>query len=599
MGCSDLSDIDRRTDDLVRQRSLLLGGEGLVPMRTFHEPSGIDDARVRAEEPNTLDPSVSALRFVPADEARDVADRLNKFTEPASEGKRLDLTSALRTAQTTGRELLNAEEEYLLAAIRLLIERHRWDPQFFASITPQFVDQYIRGATNTTALQVVNELRVTQRLPYGGAIEARYLYSLTEQLRQRVGERFTDSSALILDATIPLLRGAGDIARETLIQSERDLVYAARTFEDFRRTYLVQIARDYFALVQQQRAIENQQNALTQLRNLEQRTSALVEAGRLAEFQKNIASNDVLVATSRLAQQRETFTLALDRFKVRLGVGVNEPVIVVPESLEVPEPDITPGEAARVALEFRLDLQTQRDRVDDQRRAVRNAKNGLLPDLNLFANAQLNATPLGTSQVAIVNPDTRDAAAGVTFGLPLDRETERLTLRSAVIVLEQNQRALEQARDNVVVDARARVREIERARFALQLQERAVFINKRRLEEQQLKVDTVTAQEVVDTANALRDAENARDQAVTDLRNAVLDYLLGTGQLRVGRDGQLLRIPGMELAAPSKPVKPVVTDPAAPTPATSITPPTPAAPSGAPAGVPPPVPPADTPPQAP
>jgi hypothetical protein len=63
----------------------------------------------------------------------------------------------------------------------------------------------------------------------------------------------------------------------------------------------------------------------------------------------------------------------------------------------------------------------------------------------------------------------------------------------------------------------------------------------------------------VDTANALRDAERARDQARTDLRNSILDYLLATATLRVQRDGTFEMLPGME--AGSEPPVPPPGDP--------------------------------------
>ncbi len=539
-GChGDLSDIDARTDELVRQRSLLLGGQGVVPTRSWKEPPDLDRPESRRERPDTTDPEASALRLRVADENRDVAARLSAMVKPAESGLELDLTGSLRQAQMTGRELLNAEEEYILAAIRLLLEKHLWSPRFFASISPQIVDRYAPFQQNTTALEVVNQLGVTQRLPYGGQVEAAYVYSIAEQLREVATDRYVDSSSLVLSANVPLLRGAGDIAREDLIQRERDLVYAARTFEDFRRSYLVSIARDYFDLLQQQREIANQENALKQLRALETRTAALVEAGRQAEFQKNIASNDVLVATSRLASQAERYVLALDRFKVRLGLQVSASVVIKGEPLDLPEPDITPEAAGELALQYRLDLQTLRDRLEDQRRAVRNSKNLLLPDLSVFGSASLGGDPFSQRAQPIFNPDRSTVSGGLTLNLPLDRETERLQLRASIIAFEQQQRALEQTRDNVIVDARSRVRAIERTRFALQLADRAVFINRRRMEEQELKADTVTAQDVVDTANALRDAENARDGAATDLKNAILDYLVSTGQLRVSRAGLL------------------------------------------------------------
>jgi outer membrane protein TolC len=99
------------------------------------------------------------------------------------------------------------------------------------------------------------------------------------------------------------------------------------------------------------------------------------------------------------------------------------------------------------------------------------------------------------------------------------------------------------------------VREIERARFSLQLAEDRVQIALRRQEEQEIKADEITAQALVDTENVLDSARRARNQAKTDVRNAVLDYLIATGTLRVRRDGTFQPLPGME-AAPGPELSP-------------------------------------------
>jgi outer membrane protein TolC len=70
----------------------------------------------------------------------------------------------------------------------------------------------------------------------------------------------------VLSGDIPLLRGAGSVAREGLIQAERDLIYQSRSFERSRRTLLVSIARDYFNLLEQQAVIQNQ---MLQIQGLE------------------------------------------------------------------------------------------------------------------------------------------------------------------------------------------------------------------------------------------------------------------------------------------------------------------------------------------
>ena len=447
---------------------------------------------------------------------------------------------------------MNAEEDYVLAAIRVLVQRHGFDLQLFGSTSAQVTSTNTPGDFNQDVpLSILNQLGLSQRLPDGGRVAARLIWDATDLLRTSSTGRYTQASRLVLSGEIPLLRGAGAVAREDLIQAERELVYAARSFEDFRRSFLVQIARDYFNLLQQQAQIRNQERQLESLRKLADRTQALVEAGRVAEFERNIAASRVLQAAATLATQRENYILAVDRFKVRLGLDPLDPVTIAPLVLTLPEPEVTPEQATQLALEYRLDLQTRRDRLEDARRTVAFRENDLLPDARLFGSTTFRTKPTGSNEFApreggfVYEPEDIVLTGGITVDWGLDREVERLTVRQAQIAQQQRERDLSLARDNIIVEVRARVREIDRARFALRLAEESVGINRRRLEEQDLKRDSIDAQTAVDTENDLLDAENARDQAVTDLRNAILNYLLASGQLRVARDGSLEPLPGM------------------------------------------------------
>ncbi len=551
-GCHDnLSDIDARTASLIEHRSGLLGPSSRQPERMFGEPQDAD-ASARVKVPPSINPATEELNFVPADAARDVAARLEGYARAPDDAVRLDLQGAWRQVQRSAREYLSAEEDYILAAIRLLIQRHAFDPRFFANSSIAAVKTDTPGdSRERVPLSIMNSLGLTQRFENGATVAATWVWNASEQLRTSATGRYTQSSSLVLSGTLPLLRGAGDVARADLIQAERDLVYAARAFEDFRRTYLVSIARDYFNLVQQLAQIRNQESQLVSLVQLQNRTKALVEAGRLAEFQTAIAAAQVLQGRSTLASLRETFILSLDRFKVRLGLDVNAPVLLDPVALRLPEPEINPAEAAAQALEYRLDLQTRRDRHDDARRNVEFVKNNLLPDANLFASATGRTRPASGSDGTpreggvVYEPGDIVYQGGINISLPLDKEIERLNVRSATITMEQRRREVEQTRDNIIVEVRSRVRQIDRSRFALTLAEQAVQINRRRLEEQELKRDEVTAQQIVETNNVLLSAENARDQAVTDLRNAILDYLVSSATLRVARDGTLEALPGM------------------------------------------------------
>lgn len=546
-GCDpDLKAIDAQTDSLVRDRIAKLGGGAVAPGVRTDSPQQVVSSRTLVEkEPPSTNPAATDLRFNPAAESRDVAARLAGLQADTLENARsLDLNASFLEAQQGAREYLTAEEDYILAAIRLLIERHRFSPRLFANSALDYQQIQTSGSRDMT-LRLVNQLGARQQLPFGGEVAARWIWDASENLRSASSGRYIQSSRLVLDGNIPLLRGAGDIAQETLIQSERDLVYGARRFESFRREFLVAIARDYFQLLQQLDSINSTERQVEALQVLERRQRAWLAAGRVREFEVNLATNSVLQAQAGLANQREGYILLLDRFKVRLGLPVRTPVTVVPTELTLAEPEISLDDATHNALEFRLDLQNERDKLDDSRRQVVNAKNQLLPDLNIRGNVTF-PTKIGAREGGSVYEfDDVQFGAGATLDLPLDRRIEQLQLRQSMIALQQQQRAFDKFRDDLILDVRARTREIERARLNLTLAEERVKINQRRKEEQDLKPDEVTTQEQVDTANDLREAERARDQAKADLRNAVLDFLLATGQLRVKRDGALETLPGM------------------------------------------------------
>lgn len=559
-GCgSGMSDIDEKTTRLLRESAerLSAGSTGqpddvggtVPPDRAYPMTEGIDDPRLRSKQPGTTNPALGSLTFKTAAESRNVSERLQSLQAQSldqPDAMKIDLAAALSQSQKTAREFITQQEEYILTAIRLLIEEHRWSPRLFNDTSVGYSNAQADGDATENTLSIMNELGVRQQLPFGGQVAARWIWEASEDLRSSVSGQYEQSSRIVLDGNIPLLRGAGDVAQESRIQARRNLVYAARTFEDFRRTFMVSLARDYFNLLLSQDSIASQERQLDSLVQLEERQGEWYRAGKLPEFEVNLARNNVLNARASLANLREQYILSLDRFKIRLGLDVRQPVEILSFELPVPEPDVSLDEATMMALEYRLDLQNQRDQVDDTKRQVRNARNNLLPDLNLSGSLTLPTDADEREGGAVYEPDDASYSTAMTLSLPLDREIERLQLRSTIIAVQQAQRTYEQSRDNVVLDVRARVREIERARLNLDLAQERVNITLRRQEEQKIKEDEVDTQARVDTANDLLQAERARDQARTDVRNAVLDYLLATGQLRVGRDGRFQPLPGMD-----------------------------------------------------
>ncbi len=552
-GCSDpLARVDARTDRLLRERSAELGGGAVAPSVRDGNPTDPRRAGQTSTSLPTSNPGAQQLNFRPAQADRDVADRLERYAseslpmpgEAASDNVRtISLTEAFRLAQASGREHRFAEEDYILSAIRLLIERHLWSPRLFNDTRVGLSGSGTDGRFEH-ALDLINTLRVTKRLPYGGSVEARWIVNATDQLRTQATGRYTQSSELALSGNIPLLRGAGQAARESRIQAERDLIYAARAFERFRRELLVDIASDYFSLIQARNRIENQVRQLDGLKRDDEATGEKVKAGRLRAFQQQITASRLSQAQQQLARLRENYILQLDRFKQRLTLDISEPIDIDPDIFDLREPDATLREAMGLALEYRLDLQNRRDQLDDQRRAVANARNDLLPDLDLDASVSVPTDPGQMNGGFAIDPDQLDYSVGATFSLPLDRRIERLSLRQALIGLERAQRNYDEFRDGVIISGRQAVRNVDLAQFQLRLAEEQVRINELGLEELLLRDDS-DPQSVVDRRNDLLNAEDARDQAIADLRNAILQFLLATGQARVRPDGTFEPLPGM------------------------------------------------------
>lgn len=563
-GCERPLTIDERVQRLLSATQVKTGSNANPP--TMHRTEdGLGATRVRQtrSNPDTVNVTAADIPYQPASEDRDVRARLDRYSEQAGvpktltdeQGNRLpremvpgsvamNLSDSLRQSQRTGREFISAEEDTMLAAIRVLTERHLWGPRLFNDTTVG-INGTGNNGQSSSALNVVNQLRATQRLPYGGAVEAAWIWNATEQLREQATGSYQQSSRLALSGSIPLLRGAGLVAREDIIQAERDLIYRTRSFERFRREYLVSICNEFFSLVQAQKQIANTERQLDSSKWVEKSVKARVEAGRTDSFEANLTTNQRLSVEASLASQRESFILQVERFKIRLGMPLEARLDIREIDLDLPEPDIDVDEAARRALEFRLDLQNSRDQLDDARRGVFNARDQLLPDLNISGSVGVPTDSAKRNGGLAPSTGDLDYAASATLSLPLDREVERLNLRSQIIGLQRRQRQYEQDRDNVVVRVRSSLRNVDLARFQLQLAEQQVEINRRRLEGQKLKQDTVTPQALVDSLNELLSAENGRDRAQTELRNAILNYLLESDQLRVTREGTFEPLRGM------------------------------------------------------
>ncbi len=552
-GCQGgIESIDSRVNTLMSETAAGIGG-GAVSPEYGHSIRSRAGADLYVERPTTENPMPESLEFIaapPSGAKEDVArvmGRLEQYSRVQGDALEMNLAAALAYAFKHSRDYRFAEEEFVLASLRLLIERHQWGPRFFNDTTVTASAVGDNGLFDSS-LRLVNEFRVTQRLPYGGEVSARALASATEDLHQAVSGEKVQTADIILAANIPLLRGAGQTARESRIQQERNVVYAARTFERFRREFIFSIATDFLDLIVRQRSIENAERQVESLQDLAARETALFQSGRNTRFDAALAEQRTVVARDSLNNQRENDRLAVDRFKVQLGMPTEQALVLLESSLNLPTPEIDIEDVVRMAMTYRLDLQTERDRVIDRKRAVLNARNDLLPDLDLSGSVSI-PTDGGKDRAGLdFAPDDTSFTAGITFGLPLDREIERLSVRTTQINYERAVRNYEEFADNLAVTARAATRDIDRALFSLDIQRTSIRIAEDRLASIKAAPGRVTPRDSSDAVDDLNRARNDYDRAYRDLQVALLRYLLESGQLRVDEDGAILPLRGMEMS---------------------------------------------------
>lgn len=486
-------------------------------------------------------PEVSDYRSSARDRAVEDSLVLGPIS-PRRKFLRLDLFGALTYATQHSREYKTSMESVYLAALDVTLERHLLSPRFFAE---QSLNYNGTPSSNTTdaryqsALSATSNVGVRQRLPYGGEVVAQGLVNFVDALNSNATSG--ENAQVALSASVPLLRGAGFTNLEGLISSEREVVYTIRDFETFRRRFLVDVASNYFNLLTSRSAVLNRRLQLENQIDLVERSRALYAAGKTNYLDVQRSINSQISGETSLIQAEEQYRASLDSFKLTLGMPIDTELEIVPIELDVSIPEVDPADAVKLAQLYRLDVATARDQIDDAKRRVNNAKNGLLPDLNMTGRTTYNS--LAGEPANNFDSTTGQYSAGVTLGLPLDRVAERNTYRRTLIQLQQAQRSYELSRDNAEVAARNALRRIRSARDRVELQKTNVQISEKRLElaNQLLRAPLINPlpglsssnRDVVEAQQGLISAQDSLDQARATLQIQVLNYYRDTGTLRI------------------------------------------------------------------
>ena len=461
-----------------------------------------------------------------------IRDRL-RFGPPslAERPIRLNFFDALQYGVQNSRGYKSQMEELYLQALDVTLQRQLFSPRPFAGGSLQYTgaqgDAQYRAALNT-ALRA----GVRQRLPYGGEVVAEGLVGFVNALDGNITSG--ESAEIALTGSIPLLRGAGMVNLEPLIREERNLVYQVRSFESFRRDFVISVATQYFRLLNLQQSVLNRRLNYASYVTLTERSRALYAAGRVAFLELQRSLQELLTAENALITAQQTFLSALDEFKLLLGMPTEQPLEIVPVELDVSLPQVGDAEALELAFKYRLDFQTLRDRTEDARRRVANARNGLLPDLDLSGEARLG----NRNDAAASSLDSRTGtyAARIDLDLPVDRIVERTQYRASLIDVRRAQRDLEALQDNIASDVRESLRLMQESQLSLQIQRQGIELAERRRENAYTLLrsgKSTSTRDLVEAQNSMLRARDQFEQARATLQINVLRFLRNSGTLRL------------------------------------------------------------------
>jgi outer membrane protein TolC len=469
------------------------------------------------------------------------------------------LTDALAYAQRHRREYQTAKEDLYLAALALTLEHHLWTPQFAASLRGVY-GNFGEVTDFDQATRFVADLSVAQRLPYGGEFTAAAVSTLIRDVKRNITASEGSSIALGLD--IPFLRGAGHVAQENLVQLERSLTYAVRRFERFRRQQLVDVTQRYLNLLRVKQSVTDAITSLRSAENLHERALEYQKRGMADVLDTGRAEEQMLSERNRVASQREAFRAAADQFKIAIGMLVAEPVGLDDlETIESIEQQVEEGKypllrvssaaqeaehAVSVATQYRLDVLTRRDQIDDAKRGVAIAKNALLPDLDWTSSLTFDTDPehykLGAFEHARATWRTE-----VMLSMN-DRFRERNAYRSSLIDVRRAQRSHTDQLERVRADVLSAINQIRLQGLTLGIQQRRLDVaeNNRAHAEYLFEKGRASNREYVEAQNEYIGAQNSLNSAKTSRWTALLNFRLATGTLRVDEDGVQHDDPALE-----------------------------------------------------
>ncbi len=449
----------------------------------------------------------------------------------------LSLAQAVTLATAHNRDYQSQKEALYLTALDLTLARHQFARQWFGTIDASY-------ARNSTDESVGSGIGVGfEQLLAGGAQISTSI--AIDWARFLTGDPRT-SLVSVLSASVvqPLLRGSSrEVVQENLTQAERNALYQIRSFNRYRKTFVASIVDEYYSVLQRRDEVINAKSNYDMQVESKRRLDMYAEAGRVNRFDVDEAEQSMLRAENSWVAARQRYEQAVDEFKIRLSLPTDADVKLDPNELEalknvgISNPNYTLDAAVETALARRLDLANSADRVDDAERKVMVAADNLGAELNLTGSASVGSTE--STKFTRLQFHNGTYGLGLEADLPFDRKAERNAYREALIAFTQQQRTYQNDVDSVKLEVRDAYRRLREQTESYRIQKLSLELAQKRVKSNEMLLDAgrITVRLLLDSQNALVDAQNNYTRALVNHTVTKLNFFSDIGVLQVRPDG--------------------------------------------------------------
>ncbi len=503
------------------------------------------------------------------------------------EGKplRLPLMEALQVGARNSFDYQTQKEDVFRTALDLNLEHDEFRHAFNGQVDSLFSSD-LTGEKAVDGVETSGTFSLGKKLKSGAELTT----SLAIDLANLLTMGGASSIGIVGDASlsIPLLRGAGKhIIAEPLKQAERNVVYSIYEFERFKKTFAVNIAKEYLAVLRQLDQVKNSEENYRRLIASARRVSRLSEAGRLPEIQVDQTLQDELRARNRWISASQSYKRSLDSFKNLLGLPPDahieldraeleqlaaslneapapgaqdknknendlkkEKFSSIDELISLMQPDkknagpleMNESLAIKLGLDNRLDLRITQGKVYDAQRAVIAKADALGAELTFLGTAEFGEGRSISSadlEDAKLRTDKGTYSALLSLDLPFERTAEQNAYRKSFISLERAVRDVQILEDDIKLDIRNTLGDLLESRESLQIQSMSVAVAQKRVNSINLFLEAGRAQirDLLEAQEALLSAQNGLTAAIINYRMAELELQRDMGVLQIDEKG--------------------------------------------------------------